>query len=142
MYLVIQRIEIAAAVVVLYIALVKLYKYFNRRRLQLDHKKFPLPAGINPGLPTLLYFWTPNCAQCKSQEKHLEKATDELQKMGKKVNMKKINAHKEQKLASLLRVVTVPTTVIVDSNGNIAAWNPGLAQADIIVNQFSNFPDE
>jgi hypothetical protein len=33
-------------------------------------------------------------------------------------------------------VMTVPTTVLLNSQGNVTTWNPGLTLADTIVKQY------
>jgi hypothetical protein len=48
----------------------------------------------------------------------------------------KFNALKELVLAKEMHVMTVPTTVLLDSQGAITAWNAGLTQAQKLVEQF------
>lgn len=133
----IMRIAVSFAVVLLYITGVKFLKYFNRKYLQskVNSEEF-LPA-IQKGVPTLIYFWAPNCIQCSSQELYLDAAATRLKKQGKEFNIKKINAYLESETAAQFRVVTVPTIVVVDSYGKIKSWNPGLMQPKNIVNQLS-----
>jgi len=39
-------------------------------------------------------------------------------------------------LAKEMQVMTVPTTILLDSHGSIAAWNAGLTQTQKIIEQF------
>jgi thioredoxin-like negative regulator of GroEL len=88
------------------------------------------------GKPVLLYFWTSDCAQCKPQERQIEKAITGLRQSGKILRVQKYNAFEELKLAKEMQVMTVPTTVLLDSQGKIAAWNPGLTTSRKIVEQY------
>jgi thiol-disulfide isomerase/thioredoxin len=138
---VIIRVGITAAVILLYVISVVLYKYINRRQIQYNFKQVQLPIDIKQELPTLLYFWAPNCVQCNSQELYLDAAVSKLQKRGKEFNIRKINAHLDSKIASQFRIVTVPTIVVVDPHGKIKSWNPGLMHPKKIVSQLSFSPN-
>jgi thioredoxin-like negative regulator of GroEL len=83
-----------------------------------------------------LYFWSAGCAQCRPQERQIEQAKAMLQKAGKLFTVLKLNALEEQQLASSMHVMTVPTTVLLDEKGNVAAWNPGLTEWRTIVDQY------
>jgi thioredoxin-like negative regulator of GroEL len=84
----------------------------------------------------LLYFWASHCGQCKPQERQIEKALTFLQKEGRTLNVQKYNALEEQKLAKKMHVMTVPTTVLLNSKGYITTWNPGLTKADTLIKQY------
>ena len=103
-----------------------------RKRMQ----RTKLPIKIQSGIPLLLYFWSETCAQCKPQERQIERAQDAVRNSGQSLTVQKLNALREQELARTLGILTVPTTVLFDSSGNIAAWNPGLTPASTIVSQF------
>jgi hypothetical protein len=51
------------------------------------------------------------------------------------LNVHKYNALEELALAKEIQVMTVPTTVLLDSQVGIAAWNPGLTPSRKIVEQ-------
>ena len=69
----------------------------------------------------------------------MEEASLELRQRGTELNVKKINAQQDSETASRFRVITVPTIIVVGSDGNIASWNPGLMRSDKIVRLFSTF---
>jgi len=93
---------------------------------------------LDSTLPTLIYFWSANCAQCQPQERQIEKARRELSQAGKSFAIRKVDALAETKLAKSLHVMTVPMTVLVSADGRIIAWNPGLARSETIVEQFKD----
>jgi hypothetical protein len=51
------------------------------------------------------------------------------------LNVHKYNALEELALAKEMHVMTVPTTVLLDPQGGIAAWNPGLTPSRKIAEQ-------
>jgi thioredoxin-like negative regulator of GroEL len=92
-------------------------------------------AIVNLGSPTLLYFWSMDCASCAVQERHIEEAREVLEKGGRRLEVRKVNALEETALTRSMKVLTVPTTVLLDRRGNVLAWNPGLRPAQTIVSQ-------
>jgi thioredoxin-like negative regulator of GroEL len=108
----------------------------NRKWLRSRLKKSQHTGVIDSAAPTILYFWSANCAQCKPQERQIEQARDELARSGRVLEVRKVNALEERELAKAMNVMTVPTTVLIDAERNIVAWNPGLTRTEKIVNHF------
>jgi thiol-disulfide isomerase/thioredoxin len=132
--IIIQRTLISFIVFLIFPLAVKSYSAYNEWKLR--SRKRRLPINIETGKPVLLYFWTSQCAQCKPQERQIEQAQTILQQSGKTLIVHKLNAIEEQSLAKLMRVMTVPTTVLLNSQGNVTTWNPGLTNANTIIKQF------
>jgi hypothetical protein len=88
-----------------------------------------------PGYPELLYFWTNECTLCKPQELQIAQARRILERSGVKLRVRRINAHEDAALVHSMGVMTVPTTVVLDQEGKVSAWNPGLTSARRIVHQ-------
>ena len=88
------------------------------------------------GTPTLIYFWTSACALCVPQERQIEKARAALERNGRQLKVRKVNAMEEDELVKAMNVLTVPTTVVLDGRGNVVAWNPGLREAEKLISQF------
>lgn len=89
-------------------------------------------ARLVAGGPTILYFTTPDCFTCRvAQEPELER----LQRGRPGIPVIKINALQRRDLARGFRVLTVPTTVVVDARGEVVAVNNGLAPADQLLEQ-------
>ena len=88
------------------------------------------------GLPTILYFTTPECTQCRlRQTPILEQLLSELDYP---VVLRKVDALEREDLARRYGVLTVPTTVILDATGRPRAINHGLATADRLRKQLEN----
>jgi len=135
-----QRIEITITVLLLFGSAVLFFKALQFRRVRIQVRQNHLPPTIKHGEPALLYFWTQECSQCKSQEYFIEQAQAVLHLQGQTVTMYKFNALQEHELSRQIRVMTVPTTVLVDRNGEIAAWNPGLTPTKKLIAQFLALP--
>jgi thiol-disulfide isomerase/thioredoxin len=108
----------------------------NRKHVRSRLGRSPLGGILNSSSPTVVYFWSANCAQCRPQEHQIEKAQAELLRSGKGIAIRKVDALAEKELAKSMHVMTVPTTVLVDADGKLIAWNPGYARSEKIVNQF------
>ena len=123
-------------VLLFFVAVVKVYGVYQHRLIRRRSQRRRLPTKFMFAKPALLYFWTPECSQCKPQERQIEKAIIGLRQLGKVLKVHKYNALEELVLAKEMQVMTVPTTVLLDSQGRIAAWNPGLTPSRKIVEQY------
>jgi hypothetical protein len=130
-----ERFLFSIIALLFFVAAVKAYGFLQRRQIRRRSQEKWLPKNIGFNTPTLIYFWTPECSQCKPQELQIEKAITGLRLLGKVLNVHKYNALEELVLAKEMQVMTVPTTMLMDSQGKIAAWNPGLTPSRKIVEQ-------
>jgi thiol-disulfide isomerase/thioredoxin len=82
------------------------------------------PLEFAPGSPTLLYFCAPYCAPCEAQQTPI---IDSLAaQLGETVVVKKYNVTEHPDLAGRYKVLTLPTTVVLDGQGRVAHINYGL----------------
>lgn len=92
------------------------YKIKARQRIQ------PVEAGL--GLPTLLYFWADYCTPCKLQQTPI---VDSLSaKLGDAVMVKAYDVSQHPHLAHHYKVLTLPTTVVLDPAGQVRHINYGV----------------
>ena len=136
--IILQRVFLAIEIFLAFVLVVKSFSTYSSWKVRSLFRKNRLPIDIEKGRPLLLYFWTSDCAQCKPQERQIERAKAVLLQSGQTLKVQKLNALEDQALAKLLHVMTVPTTVLIDSKGNVTAWNPGLTQARKIVEQYNS----
>jgi thioredoxin-like negative regulator of GroEL len=123
-----------------FFTLTKSYVWLKYQRIQKQNILKSLPVHLSSDHPTLLYFWSHACMQCKPQERNIERAKELLRKTGRTFDTLKLNAVEERQLAKLLHVMTVPTTVLLDPRGSVKAWNAGLVNAQKLVDQLES-PD-
>lgn len=89
------------------------------------------------GVPAILYFTTPDCAPCKTIQ---GPAIETLQKQfGDRLQIIKIDASQQTQLADAWGVLSVPTTFIIDADGQPRHVNNGVASAAKLCQQLSEF---
>ena len=89
---------------------------------------------INKSLPTLVYFWTDQCSQCKLVQKPLIQRLKENQV---NFNLVSVNAFEDREAASSFKIMTVPSTVVFSSDGKSKYINNGLIGEDELLKQLS-----
>lgn len=121
-----ERLLMVAMGVIVLLAIYALWRLWQRRRLAaLRSVTAPihLPPDIAAGRPTVLYFTTSECAQCRLQQTpilaQLQTSVD--------VAIHKLDAIEQETLAQVYGIMTVPTTVVLDPQLRPVAVNHGLA---------------
>ncbi len=79
------------------------------------------------GYPAVLAFSTRTCAECRVQDRVLERLSG--------VRVFSFDAHDRADVASRFGVLTVPATVVLHPDGTVAAMNHGFASADKLRDQ-------
>ena len=95
-----------------------------RHRITRKNLQIQLPGKLNNSnaLPTVLYFWTDNCVQCKTSQKP---ALNRLLDKNGKFNLISVDALNEKELVSEFKIKTVPSTVIFAADGKSRFINNG-----------------
>lgn len=93
----------------------------TRGRAQAAADSVALP--LDPARPTILYFWTANCHQCRTAQ------APTLQRLAQQapIHVVPVDAAAERGLADRFGVLTVPTTVVLTPDGKVRAVNHGFA---------------
>ncbi len=114
-----------------------LYQLLNRAILDRAQKNGAAetvePLIAQPGTPAILYFTTPECVVCKAVQRPALKSLQE--RLGDRLQVVEINAHERPDLASRWGVLSVPTTFIIDSQGQLRHVNHGATRADKLLQQ-------
>ena len=121
-----ERLLTVIAAAGLGVAAFRLLRRLQLRRAQnaaVEQNGLQLKAGTLH----VVYFWSEHCAQCKSAQKptldHL------LKKVGEKnVELVSLRVEDHGDLAKSWGVRTLPTTYVLDRQGNVSHVNNGLAQ--------------
>ena len=89
------------------------------------------------GVPTILYFTTPDCAPCRTIQ---GPAVEELrEQFGERLQIFKIDASEKIELANHWGVLSVPTTFIIDPHGQPRHVNNGVTSASKLRQQLREF---
>ena len=108
-------------------------KYYSTKIISNNLLPFEI-NNLNPALPTILYFWTEQCAQCNSIQKP---AITKLKKEGNEFNFISFNAIKESEITKHLNIKTVPSTVVLNSKKKIRYINSGYTAAAVLEKQLN-----
>ena len=109
--------------------------YWAGNRMQMARLRKP-SSGLEDfavGTPGILYFTTPDCVPCKTQQQPaFKRLTEEL---GIKVLIVEVDATQRPDLADYWGVLSVPTTFIIDSKLQPRGVNHGVASAEKLKKQ-------
>jgi len=93
----------------------------------------PNIPGINPALPTVIYFWTERCAQCFSLQ---NLALSKLKQAYNDFNLVSLNALNEDEIVKKLNIKTVPATAIISSGKDEVKFiNNGFVREELLLSQ-------
>jgi hypothetical protein len=134
---ILQRLFISILFMAISVLAVRVFRTVIRNRLRYRFQKKIFADNFGKNRPLLLYFGTSQCILCKPQEQQIEEAREILQGEGRILTVRKLNALAEPQLTKSLNILTVPTTILVDSQDRIAAWNPGLTKARTLIDQYA-----
>jgi hypothetical protein len=139
--LLLERIGLAAALCGAGIGLAWGVTLAGRNWIQARVSKRAFGQASERGQPTLLCFWSEGCTQCKIQEEQVDEVRILLERSGRSIAVRKLNALAERDLAGPMKIMTVPTTVLLDADGRVVAWNPGLTRSRTLLEQYTRLPD-
>jgi thiol-disulfide isomerase/thioredoxin len=88
---------------------------------------------IRSGVPTVVYFTTPDCVTCKAAQRPALRALES--QLDGKVQVIEVDALSQPDLARKWNVLSLPTTFILDRNGTPRQVNHGFASAAKLMSQ-------
>lgn len=92
----------------------------------------PLLAEVNLSIPTVVYFTTPMCVLCRTTQ---WPAFKRLQTNMNPINIVKVDASKDPDSAQRWGVFNVPTTFVLDQDGNPVKVNNGFVDEHKLLTQ-------
>lgn len=95
----------------------------------------PADPSLATGRATILYFHGDNCGDCVVQERELDRLLIDHPEVNIRAD------HAPSPLSSRFRVLTVPTTVVLDGAGGARAVNYGLATREKLEEQLREARD-
>lgn len=113
------------------------YQLSTRRHLRKIAEQLntdPILLGLSREVPTIVYFTTPNCIPCKTQQQPA------LQKLGEmlRVQIVQIDATENPDAAERWGVMTAPTTFILDNQWQPKTVNYGVADETKLYQQLQS----
>jgi thiol-disulfide isomerase/thioredoxin len=129
-------IERLVMVAILAVLAVIVYQWYLRRQLAHIATQVhidPILQGIQTGLPTIVYFTTPNCIPCKTQQQAILQKLCEAQE----IQVVQIDATEQPETADRWGVMTAPTTFVLDGNLQPKAVNFGVTNEHQLLKQIN-----
>ena len=109
--------------------------YLGWQRWQLHRNRAGMLGlhTVQPGLPFILYFTTPDCVPCRTVQRP---ALQSLQQtFGEKLQLVTIDATEQPEVADHWGVLTIPTTFVFDREGTPVSCNMGVANTQKLLHQ-------
>ena len=129
-----ERVLIAVVLLALGVAAYCVLTRCQVRKVAEQASTDPLLSGLRPGVPTILYFTTPMCMPCKTQQQPaLERLQSELGADG--VQVIRIDATEQPEAADRWGVFCAPTTFVLDGLGQPREVNHGVADTNKLKRQ-------
>ncbi|MBI5961282.1 MAG: thioredoxin family protein [Chloroflexi bacterium] len=129
----IERLMVLVIVSGLAVLVYQTFRRWQVRRVVELAPADPLLAERRPGVPAILYFTTPHCLPCKTQQRPAIQRL--LAEMGDTVQVIEINAMEQPDAADRWGVLSVPTTFILDGRGKPREINYGVTGVDKLKHQ-------
>jgi thioredoxin 1 len=128
-----ERAIFAGALAIVLVLTYLLLKRNQLHRVVRSGTVDPLLLGTRSGVPTIVYFTTPNCAPCRYQQKPaLAKLQEEL---GDGIQIIEVDAAEQPDDAKRWGVFTAPTTFILNAEGAPFTVNHGVADTRKLAQQ-------
>lgn len=90
--------------------------------------------GITPGIPTIVYFWSPRCHTCLNAQKPILARI--VEEYGEKyLRLIAYNVDESSDMAKAWGVMSIPTTFVIDQSGEVLFVNIGLATDGVLHRQ-------
>lgn len=131
-----ERLLIFAAIAVIAVIVWKVWNRAALKRIATRPAVDPVLTQTPEGVPVILYFTTPQCAPCRTQQKP---ALVRLQaELGGRIEIVQVDATVESDAADRWGVFSVPTTFVLDSARKPRHVNRGVASADQLKRQLES----
>lgn len=128
----ITRTVFVLGAVALAIALYYAFKHWQMTRISQRLSQPLVGTTAVATQPTLLYFRSESCTVCPTQSHYIDKAA---QDWNGRIVIQKIDAEREPEKADIYNVFTLPTTIFVDTHGQVREINYGLTQPHKLTQQ-------
>jgi thiol-disulfide isomerase/thioredoxin len=129
----IERLLMVAVLAVLAIGVYQVLRWRQLKQVNQSAVTDPLLGTLRPDTPAIIYFTTPGCVPCRTQQQPaLQQLADEL---GDGVQIVKIDATEEPATADRWGVFSAPTTFVVNPKKQVHSVNYGFADSQRLKQQ-------
>ncbi|MCS7010239.1 MAG: thioredoxin family protein [Anaerolineales bacterium] len=126
-------LERSLVVLVLLIGLLAAFWLLNRFLLRQAGSRLAEFSEYRPGLPAIVYFTTPTCAPCRTQQRPAIRRLQE--RLGNWFQVIEVDAGVRPDVAHRWGVMSVPTTFVFDAQGRPRYVNHGVVSAETLLKQ-------
>jgi hypothetical protein len=127
---------LAPAIAVVLVGVVALSLRMQRRgQLRLVGTVVDSPAVGVRAEPSVLFFSSTTCAICHTAQRPALDAL--MERSSTPVSVREIDVAVEPDVARSYKVMSLPTTIVLGADGDVAAINVGFASADTIATQLA-----
>jgi thioredoxin-like negative regulator of GroEL len=129
----IERLIVTLLLLVLGFVAYGALRRYHVRRVAASASADPILRNLRPNVPAIVYFTTPTCIPCHTQQ---QPALTRLQtELGDHIQVVTIDAAESPDIANRWGVFSAPTTFVLDSRGKPRQVNHGVADADKLKQQ-------
>ena len=109
------------------------FRRYHVRSVAVKAAADPLLLGLRPDVPAIVYFTTPGCVPCKTQQ---APALDRLQAhLGEAIQIVRVDASEDSDAAARWGVFSAPTTFVIDPRQQVRQVNHGVADTHTLLRQ-------
>jgi thiol-disulfide isomerase/thioredoxin len=131
----IERIIFVAFLMVFGVVAYRLYTRYHLKWAAASASVDPLLHDLKPDVATIVYFTTPTCVPCRTQQ---QPALVRLQaELGESIQIIQIDATQNAEAADRWGVFSAPTTFVLDSRRQVLDVNYGVADTNKLKRQLA-----
>ena len=130
-----ERTEIAIALVIIGFLVYQVLRRYHIRKTSATSSQDPILKDLRPGIPAIVYFTTPGCVPCVTQQ---QPALQRLQtQLGDGIQVVQIDASENYDVANRWGVFSAPTTFVLDNSKQVRDVNYGVADTPKLLRQLN-----
>ncbi len=131
----IERLAIAIGFALIGYLAYHLLRRYHIRTTAAASSHDPILNDLKPGVPAIVYFTTPGCVPCVTQQ---QPALKRLQtELGDKIQVIQIDASENSEVADRWGVFSAPTTFVLDPQWQVRDVNYGVADTPKLIRQLN-----
>lgn len=108
-------------------------RIWQARSLRRMQASSPFSGLVAPGVPAVVAFSTPSCAECRTRQ--APALTEIERELAGGIQIVRLSAPEHPALVDQAGILTVPATLVLDATGAVRHLNLGFADARTLVSQ-------